>query len=198
MDEQLRAVLQTAQFQMLPVGLAESPDAIALGCAPSPRELGNAFARIRSIAPQAPIVVICADGGSRAVRAILESGAAGMVLEHDIERALAPTLAATAANQSCFPMQPGGEVQRPLLSMREKQVLGMVVLGFSNGEIAARLFVADTTIKSHLNSAYRKLGVRNRGEAAAAILDPDGGLGTGILTIDTEDDDARAGGRAQP
>ena len=38
-------------------------------------------------------------------------------------------------------------------------------------------------MKSHLSSSFTKLGVRSRNEAAALILDPETGLGTGILTI---------------
>jgi len=72
--------------------------------------------------------------------------------------------------------------------VREKQVLGMVVMGFSNGEIANKLVLAESTIKSHLSSAFSKLGVRSRGEATELILDPVNGLGPGILSIaGTED-----------
>jgi DNA-binding NarL/FixJ family response regulator len=77
-------------------------------------------------------------------------------------------------------------VARPKLSTREKQILGMVVLGFSNGEIASKLSLAESTVKSHLSSSFSKLGVRSRNEATAMILDPDGGLGTGILAISEE------------
>ena len=59
----------------------------------------------------------------------------------------------------------------------------MVVLGFTNGEIARQLHLAESTIKSHLSSSFTKLGVRSRNEAAELILDADGGLGTGILAI---------------
>jgi DNA-binding NarL/FixJ family response regulator len=69
------------------------------------------------------------------------------------------------------------------LSMREKQVLGMLVMGFTNAEIAAKMFLAESTVKSHLSSAYTKLGVRSRKDAASMILDPVAGLGPGILTI---------------
>ena len=62
----------------------------------------------------------------------------------------------------------------------------MVVLGFSNSEIAAKLYVSDSTVKSHLTSAFSKLGVRSRNEATAMILDLDSGLGTGILAISEE------------
>jgi DNA-binding NarL/FixJ family response regulator len=59
----------------------------------------------------------------------------------------------------------------------------MVVLGFSNGEIARKLHLAETTVKSHLSSTFRKLGVRSRSEAAALVLDGQSGLGLGVLTI---------------
>jgi DNA-binding NarL/FixJ family response regulator len=72
---------------------------------------------------------------------------------------------------------------KPRLSPREKQVLSMVVLGFTNREIANKLYLAESTIKSHLSSAFEKLGVRSRSDAVALILDSKNGLGTGILSI---------------
>jgi hypothetical protein len=41
-------------------------------------------------------------------------------------------------------------------------------------------------VKSHLSSAFTKLGARSRSEATALILDPATGLGPGILTIATD------------
>ena len=50
-------------------------------------------------------------------------------------------------------------LQRPPLSPRERQVLAMVVLDFSNAEIAEKLVVTESNVKSHLTSAFSKLGV---------------------------------------
>jgi hypothetical protein len=49
-------------------------------------------------------------------------------------------------------------------------------------------------VKSHLSSAFSKLGVRSRNEATALILDPENGLGTGILAI-SQDERAEGEGR---
>lgn len=56
------------------------------------------------------------------------------------------------------------------LSPREAQVLAMVVEGHSNEEIARRLGIACNTVKNHLRNILRKLGVRNRAQAAAYAL----------------------------
>jgi len=70
--------------------------------------------------------------------------------------------------------------------MREKQVLGLVVMGYMNCQIAERLFLAQSTVKSHLSSAFGKLGVRSRNEAADLILNHERGLGLGVLALESE------------
>jgi DNA-binding CsgD family transcriptional regulator len=52
------------------------------------------------------------------------------------------------------------------LTQRELEVLQLLSSGRTNGEIARDLFVTTGTVKSHVNSIYRKLGARNRTEAA--------------------------------
>jgi LuxR family maltose regulon positive regulatory protein len=53
------------------------------------------------------------------------------------------------------------------LSPRELEVLSLVAQGMSNREVGRHLHVAESTVKSHLNSVFGKLGVRNRVQATA-------------------------------
>jgi LuxR family maltose regulon positive regulatory protein len=54
-----------------------------------------------------------------------------------------------------------------LLSERELEVLELVAAGLKNQEIAEELFVVVGTVKAHLNSIYRKLGVQSRIQAVS-------------------------------
>jgi LuxR family maltose regulon positive regulatory protein len=66
----------------------------------------------------------------------------------------------------------GQRLSEPL-SERELEVLGLVASGKSNQEIASSLFVSLSTVKTHINNLYRKLGVRSRTQAIARARDLD-------------------------
>ena len=132
---------------------------------------------------EARVIVVCPPTQSRDVRALLGAGAAGIVPTQDTRSILEPCVRAVQAGLTCVPREHSGQIEPPALSAREKQILALVVMGYSNMQIANQLFLAESTVKSHLSSAFGKLGVRSRNEAIHLILDPDRGLGMGILAL---------------
>lgn len=155
------------------------PAAIVLSC--DAADAPGAVARLGDAG--APIVLVASAVASAEVRSALAAGVQGIVLEDTVEAALGPTLDAVLAGQLVLPPSGRAHLAPPPLSTREKQVLGLVVLGLSNADIAAKLHVTEATVKSHLTACFRKLGVRSRSAAAARILDPHDGLGIGILSL---------------
>ena len=143
-----------------------------------PSYLTRGAARRRS----GPAVAVVPEADGNEARRALAAGAAGIVFTEDLT-ALAATVAVVAVGQLAIPSSLRTSVTKPALTTREKQILALVVIGFSNREIADQLVVAESTVKSHLFSAFRRLGVRTRKEATALILDGQQGVGRGILTI---------------
>jgi DNA-binding NarL/FixJ family response regulator len=142
----------------------------------------DGLARLRASLQRARLVAVVPSLNWAGAQSALRAGVEGIVLEQDVASALSMVVRAVSGGQISLPRK-AAPARRQALSNREKQLLGMVVLGFTNREIADRLHLTESTVKSHLASGFRKLGVRSRAEASALILDPANGLGTGILTI---------------
>ncbi|SCX25446.1 two component transcriptional regulator, LuxR family [Mycolicibacterium fluoranthenivorans] len=87
------------------------------------------------------------------------------------QTALDPGMAARAADTAARLQRdefwPGA---RQGLTQRESEILSYVVNGLSNRGIATKLVIGDETVKSHLSSIYRKLGVTDRTGAVATAL----------------------------
>lgn len=92
-------------------------------------------------------------------------------LAHRGETVIDPGLAAravgTAARLQRDEFWPGA---RQGLTQRESEILAYMVSGLSNRGIATKLVIGDETVKSHLRSIYRKLGVSDRTGAVATAL----------------------------
>lgn len=138
-------------------------------------------------APERPLtIVVCEEIRPGEIRIALGAGVMGVVLSGALGSALAPCVASVSVGQVCVPKAQARQVEAASLSARERQILGLVVLGYMNSEIAVQLTVAESTVKSHLSSAFTKLGVKSRHEAVDLILDSERGLGMGILSLGGE------------
>ena len=121
------------------------------------------------------------------VYAAIRAGASGFLLK-DVQPAqlvdairvvaagdalLAPTvtrrLLETFAN--ALPASPGADAALDALSPREREVLTLIAGGLANAEIAERLFLSEATVKSHVSSILRKLGIRDRVQAVVAAYE---------------------------
>jgi DNA-binding NarL/FixJ family response regulator len=143
----------------------------------------DGVAATRLITERHPGVVVLAlttyaDGDL--IAAALRAGASGC-LSKDADRVeIATALRTAAAGLSTVDPIAAGKLAAALagtvpvavpvgnpdgLTAREVEVLRLMAGGLSNPEIATRLFIGQTTVKTHINNAFAKIGVRNRAEA---------------------------------
>ena len=134
----------------------------------------DATRRIRSL-DAAPYVLVLTNYDSDAdILSAVEAGASGYLLKDTPPHELIAAVRAAAAGESALaPVITSrllGRMRAPQasLSTREIQVLELVAAGRSNTEVAAELFVSDTTVKSHLAHIFSKLGVNSRTAAVSS------------------------------
>jgi DNA-binding NarL/FixJ family response regulator len=90
------------------------------------------------------------------------------------EALLAPTVTRRLLERFA-PTLPGADEEAPpalsSLTERELEILKLLASGLSNAELGASLYLSEPTIKTHLSSIFRKLGVRDRVQAVIAAYD---------------------------
>ena len=188
--EQVAAVLEAAGHTVLArsasgEGLLAScignvPACVVVAADRPDRSTVDIVRLVRSRLEELPAVLVCRRAMVADVRRALELGVDGIVLQEGAEEALGAVVEAVCAGQVSAPNEQRRALRARALTAREKQVLMLVAAGLTNSQIAAELFLAESTVKSHLSSAFGKLGVSSRSEAAAVILDPERGSGLGI------------------
>jgi DNA-binding NarL/FixJ family response regulator len=145
----------------------------------------QALPRIREAAPEAEVVVLTASGTEENLLAAIRGGAAGYLLKSEPPERIAAFLRGIAQGEAAL----SGEVARRLLeqvreggvgrsvpeemagslSARELEVLLLLDEHLGTDEIAARLFISEHTVRSHVKSLLRKLNVSSRREALDAL-----------------------------
>ncbi len=130
----------------------------------------EAVAAIRVNDSAACILMLTVSDAEESVWRAVQAGASGYALKSSPREDLVAAVRTVGSGGEYFP--PGiaaklsARSSRPSLSPRENDVLGCLVRGLANKEIADFLGLAEPTIKMHLVSVFEKLGARDRTQAA--------------------------------
>lgn len=108
---------------------------------------------------------------------LIEAGAQGVISKSVSAESLVEALLAVDRGEVVVCGGFRGRSEQPAwpgwgwdLTLRESEVLALLSTGMRNTEIADALFLSENTVRTHLKSLYRKLGVSNRTQAAARVL----------------------------
>jgi two-component system, NarL family, response regulator LiaR len=135
---------------------------------------------IRERFPNTQVIALTSFREDALVHGALQAGAIGYLLKNVLADELADAIRAAAAGRPTLaPEATQALIQSvafsaPLgqdLTPRERDVLALLIKGFSNTEIAEQLTVGRATIKTHVSSILAKLGVKTRTEAAALAVE---------------------------
>jgi DNA-binding NarL/FixJ family response regulator len=131
--------------------------------------------RIHAHAPNATVLVLTSSSDDDTVVTVIQSGAAGYVLKDSDPFEVVSAVRAAArgdipidARVTKSLLRNDGVLPHDALDLtpRERDVLHLVRLGLANKQIASRLGISETTVKSHLGSAFQRIGVNDRTSAA--------------------------------
>ncbi|MBE0671029.1 MAG: response regulator transcription factor [Anaerolineales bacterium] len=155
------------------------PDVILMDMVMPIMDGASATRIIRQKFPQVQVIALTSFKEGELIKKALEAGAIGYLLKDvsadDLVRAirsahvgratLSPEAAQSLVETANLPPLPGVD-----LTERERDVLVLMVEGLSNTQIAGRLTVSPSTIKSHVSNILSKLGVASRTEAVTLAL----------------------------
>jgi DNA-binding NarL/FixJ family response regulator len=125
---------------------------------------------IRRQFPNTAVVILTSFSDRGRIKDALDAGAVGYQLKDatpfEIEQALRAAARGEApiASKAAMALLRVDEV--PVLSEREMETLSLVATGLANKAIARRLGITEATVKAHLTSTFRRIGVENRTQAA--------------------------------
>ena len=143
----------------------------------------EATRRIRESHPDTEIVVLTTHADEASILDALRAGARGYLTKDAGLAEIARAIQAAAAHQTLLDpvvqsqllaaATAGAAAPAPVdpvelpdeLTPREGEVLRLIAGGMSNQEIAAKLFVSEATVKTHINHVFSKIGARDRAQA---------------------------------
>jgi NarL family two-component system response regulator LiaR len=155
------------------------PDVILMDMVMPEMDGASATRAIRQKFPQVQVIALTSFKEGDLVKNALEAGAIGYLLKdvsadelawairaaHAGRATLSPEAAQSLVETASQPPAPGLD-----LTEREREVLALMIEGLNNTQIAGRLTVSPSTIKSHVSNILSKLGVSSRTEAVTLAL----------------------------
>jgi len=175
----------TDGVQALELARELDPDVILMDVRMPNLDGVEATRRLVEDGARARILVLTTFDLDEYVYAAIKAGASGFLLK-DVEPAeLVDAIRVVAAGNSLFgpeaterlvsrfsqPPAEGDLGSLDALTEREREILRLLATGLSNAELAQQLFLSETTVKTHVSSVLRKLGVRDRVQAVIAAYD---------------------------
>jgi DNA-binding NarL/FixJ family response regulator len=134
----------------------------------------DAIKAIRESLPDARIIVLTTFDGDEDIHRALQAGARGYLLKGMDAGDLTAAIRTVHNGKTYIPAEIAerlaGRFSGSELTEREMDVLRLIVKGNSNKEIAARLFISEATVKTHINNLLSKLGVTDRTQATTTAL----------------------------
>ncbi|WP_323019129.1 response regulator transcription factor [Pararhodobacter sp.] len=132
---------------------------------------------LRLLRPQTICVVTTVMGDDASIVGALSAGAQGYLLKEQPQDLLTRQLRQTAEGIPALSPSVARRIMEHFrrtgpaapdddLTAREREVLGLIGRGLRNGEVAAQLSIAETTVAGYIKSIYRKLGISSRAEAS--------------------------------
>ena len=159
---------------VLDAALADEPDVAVLDIEMPGLDGISAAELLRSQRPECAVVIVTTFGRPGYLRRALEAGARGFLVKdgpvEDLARAIRRVVAGEQVVDPSLAVAALREGPNPL-SDREIEVLRAAKDGATISDIAARLYLSESTVRNYLSSTIGKTGTRNRIEAARAAAD---------------------------
>ncbi|MCX6030915.1 MAG: response regulator transcription factor [Chloroflexi bacterium] len=158
------------------------PDIVLMDLAMPEMDGLEATRRLRESHPAVKVLILTQHANQEYIAPALQAGAAGYVLKRSGGREVVAAIR-DVFEQGAF-LEPGvarevlrdyaapqGRDAEPRLTDREREVLGLAVVGKSNKEIAQALFISPKTASVHRTNIMAKLGVRNSAELVRYVME---------------------------